>query len=82
MPITTTGSMMKGGSLSSKKRCWDCNQTATAFIAHPASGNFLCATCAEEYGLEIPVEPSSDAIGTIEYADGRTEMREIGAEET
>lgn len=75
MPITTTSSMMRGGSLSTKKRCWECNEPAPAFIVEPASQHFLCGACAADFGLEIPVEPSSEAIGTIEYPDGKVEMR-------
>lgn len=70
---------MKGGSLSGKERCWDCGKHAPAFIRHPASQNYFCAACAANHGLDLPVEPSTEGIGTIEYPDGRVEKREIDA---
>jgi len=66
MPITTTDSMRQGGALSSKVRCWDCNEAAPAFIFESDSGHPICGDCAQAKGISFPIEPSSDPIGTIE----------------
>jgi len=58
--------MKRGGSLSTKIKCWDCNTPAVAFLIESTSGNQICLACAQSKGLDLPIVASDEEIGTIE----------------
>jgi hypothetical protein len=63
--ITTSSSAKSGHSLSQKQLCWDCGKHSAFFMVHPGYGYGLCGDCAKSEGLDVPIEPSDEEIGTI-----------------